>query len=92
MKADVKRCIDRTFERVKINEHTMKDWQKYVPAVIRTLRHGSELWLRYDESFHKSSNKIYKHIYHTTRNWLYKKLRELRKELAIIDASDNEQS
>ena len=93
MKREIDNKIDEIFKGVKITKQTRDDWQSYVPKVIDSLRNGRAHWQKFDPSYHKTTNKLYRAIYNAVINYVNRsiKARELAGK-AEGATSNNEES
>ena len=92
MRADIKTAVTNTFNKVKIDETILKKWKEYVPKVCNRLRNTSVMWRRFDVSFQKTTNKIFKVIYDGTKNHAFKLLKEQSDDISGEEADDNDAS
>ena len=92
MRADIKTAFINTFHKVKIDETILQKWPTFVPKVINRLINTSVMWKRFDESFHVTTNKLYKAIYNATMNHAKKLVKELNEDISDNEAAGNNAS
>ena len=68
MRKELNNTVLYIFKDVTFDESVRREWKAYIPKVINSLRNGWAHWQGFDESFHKTTNKLYLAVYQAVYN------------------------